>query len=451
MKSLKRFLPLLFIVVIFLLLSLTCTAYTALADSSIVVSVRDGRGPLGGAMVWVQSGGATYSDQTRSNGLANFTLPEGRYSFSASKEGYRQSSVMGTVGVDSMVNITLTNLYLISGTVIDASLGTPLKGASVTVLDKASQTVYTGSTNDNGVFSIPVPNGYYGVEARAGGYESSYMDNNGAGYHVLDNPLYVGYVPVAMSSGAGGLNGVSLSTDFPGKTVRVNESVSFDVRITNNGIVDRVYTLAVKESPPGWNVQLLSGSDVVNRVFVESKSSKSIQVRMTPLDAGSNVVTIMAGAANDTGQFELYVDSVKDTDYRIELIVPDDISLSAGESRNVEAVVMNNGTSKLSNVLLDIGQGDVLASLTASVSTRMVDVLDPGESARFVVQVYAKADAGNGADKLYMRAASSEAKSEQGYLTVSYATSNTWLGAGIGIALVAILAFGFIVWKYGRR
>jgi len=380
----------------------------AFADSQITVSVRDGRGPLGGVLVWVQVGGATYSDQTGPDGLADFSLPEGRYSFSASKEGYRQGSVMSTVGADGMVNITLTNLYLISGTVIDASLGTPLKGASVTVSDKTSQAVFTGSTNDDGVFSISVPNGYYGVEARAGGYESSYMDNNGAGYHVLDNPLYVGYVPVATSSGMGSLNSVRLSTDFPGKTVRVNESVSFDVRITNNGIVDRVYTLAVKEAPAGWNVQLLSGSDVVNRVFVPSKSSQTIQVRTMPMDAGSNSITVMAGSSDDTGELQLFIDSVRDTDYRIELTVPDDISLSAGESRNVEAIIRNNGSSRLSNVLLDIGQGDVPQSLTATVNSRMIETLNPGESARFVIQVYAKADAGNGADKLYMRAVSGE-------------------------------------------
>ena len=442
-----RFLPF----ILLCLLLLPYTIHTALADSPVTVSVRDGRGPLGGAMVAVQVGGTTYSDQTNSNGQANFTLPDGRYSFTAYKEGYRQGSGSGTVGVDSMVNITLTNLYLISGTVIDASLGTPLKGAAVTVSDKASQAVYTGSTNDNGVFSIPVPNGYYGVEARAGGYESSYMDNNGAGYHVLDSPLYVGYIPVATSSAVGSLNGVRLSTDFPGKAVKVNESVSFDVRITNNGIVDRVYTLAVKEAPSGWDVQLLSGNDVVNRVFVPSKSTQTIQVKTTPLDAGSNSVTVMAGSANDTGELQLFVDSVKDTDYRIELTVPDDISLSTGENRNVEAIIRNNGTSKLSNVMLDIGQSDMPQSLTASVTTRTIDILNPGESARFVIQVYAKADAGNGNDKLYMRATSSETKSEQKYMTVSYATSNTWLGAGIGIALVAILAFGFIVWKYGRR
>ncbi len=371
-----RFLPFALV-----LLLLTHTISIALADSPVTVMVQDGRGPVGGAMVAVQVGGTAYSDQTNPDGQANFTLPDGRYSFTAYKDGYRQSSSSGTVGVDSMVNITLINLYLISGTVIDASLGTPLKGAAVTVSDKSSQAVYTGSTNDNGVFSIPVPNGYYGVEARAGGYESSYMDNNGAGYHVLDSPLYVGYVPVATSNAMGSLNGVRLSTDFPGKSVKVNESVSFDVKITNNGIVDRVYTLAVKEAPPGWNVQLLSGSDVVNRVFVASKSSQTIQVKMTPLDAGSNSVTVMAGSANDTGELQLFVDSVKDTDYRIELIVPDDISLNTGENRNVEAIIRNNGTSKLSNVMLDIGQGDMPQSLTASVTTRTIDILNPGESA----------------------------------------------------------------------
>ncbi|MGA9139512.1 MAG: carboxypeptidase regulatory-like domain-containing protein [Methanocella sp.] len=442
-----RFLPFALLV----LLLLPCITYTALADSSVTVSVRDGKGPVGGAMVAVQSGGTTYSDQTNSNGLASFSLPDGQYTFTASKAGYSQGSGIANVGTDSTVNITLSNLYTISGTVIDASLGTPLKGASVTVMDKSSQAVYTGSTNDNGIFGILVPNGYYGVEARSGGYESSCMDSNGAGYHVLDNPLYIGYIPVATSSAAGGLNGVRLSTDFPGKTVKVNESVSFDVKITNNGIVDRTYTIAVKEAPPGWNVQLLSGSDIVNRVFVASKSSQTIKVKMTPTDAGSNSVTVMAGSANDTGELKLFVDSVRDTDYRIELIVPDDVSLSTGENRNVEAIIRNNGTSKLTNVMLDIGQGDMPQSLTATVNTRTVEVLNPGESQRFVIQLYAKADAGNGNDKLYMRATSSEAKSDQQYMTVSYATSNTWLGAGIGIALVAILAFGFIVWKYGRR
>ena len=123
----------------------------------------------------------------------------------------------------------------------------------------------------------------------------------------------------------------------------------------------------------------------------------------------------------------------------------------AGETKSVEAYVRNNGTASLSNVALEINPDDVPQSLTATVQTIAIDRLDPGQSQRFVIQVYAKADAGTGSDNLYIRAISSEAKSAQGHMTISYSTSNTWLGLGIGVALVAILAFGFIVWKYGRR
>jgi hypothetical protein len=450
MKSSKGFLPVILLVA-FLLLSLTCTINTALADSSITVSVRDSRGPVGGAEVAAVAGSITYSGLTASNGLVNLTMPNGTYTFLASKEGYRQGSVTATVSTDSRVNITLANLYTVSGTVIDASLGTPIKGATATITSKDTNVAYSGTTNDNGVFSILVPNGYYGVAARATGYEASFMDNNGAGYHVLDSPLYIGYVPVAVPGASGSLNGVGLSSDFPGKSVKVNESVSFDVKISNNGIVDKTYVLSVKEAPAGWNVQLLSGGDAINRVFVGSKSSLSFQVKTIPLDVGSSVITILAGSGDDKGQLQLYVDATQDAGYKLELTVPGDISLSTGETRNVEAVVRNNGTARLSNVMLEIGQDDVPQSLTANVQTRAIDRLDPGQSQRFVIQVYAKADAGTGSDKLYMRATSGEARTDQEHMTVSYSTSNTWLGAGIAIALIAILAFGFIVWKYGRR
>jgi uncharacterized membrane protein len=450
MKSLTRFLLVVFLVA-FLLLTLTCTTHMAFADSSIIVSVRDGSGPVGGAIVEALVIDTTYSGMTASNGLVNLTMPNGTYTFMAYKEGYRQGSATVTVGTNGLVNITLANLYTVSGTVIDASLGTPMKGAIVTATSKETNVAYSGTTNDNGVFSIEVPNGYYGLAAHATGYEASFMDNNGAGYHVLDNPLYVGYMPVAIVGTSGSLNSVGLSSDFPGKSVKVNESVSFDVRITNNGIVDKTYVLSVKEAPAGWSVQLLSGGDVVNRVFVGSKSSQSFQVKTTPLDAGSNAITILAGSGDDKGQLQLYVDAAQDADFRLELTVPDDISLSAGESKSMEAIVRNNGTATLSIVMLDIGQADVPQSLTANVQTQAIDRLEPGQSQRFVVQIYVKADAGTGTDKLYMRATSNEAKTDQKSMQVSYSTSNTWLGMGIAIALIAILSFGFIVWKYGRR
>lgn len=135
----------------------------------------------------------------------------------------------------------------------------------------------------------------------------------------------------------------------------------------------------------------------------------------------------------------------------IELWVPSNLTLNIGTSQNIEVMMKNNGSTRLTNVRLDIGEDDIPESLTANVVTRNVDELGPGESKRFVVQVYAKADAGQGSDRLYMKAVSNEVKSDEKYVVVELLKGSTWVGVGIGIAVIAILAFGLIIWKYGRR
>jgi hypothetical protein len=319
------------------------SASQALADSPITVSVVDGRGPVGGVAVAVLLSGTSVTGTTGPDGLTSFTLPEGTYYFTALKEGYSKKSVEGRVGVDGTVTITLDRLYGVSGTVVDASTGLPVKDASVTITDKVSQQYYTGPTDANGVFTIQVPNGYYGILVRAANYRPTPRDNNGAGYQVLDNSLYVGYIPIpALSADTGNLEGVSLSCDFPGKTVKSNETVTFDVKITNNGVVDKTYSLVVKDSPKDWNIKFYSGSDVINKVFVESKGSKTFQMKTTPLGSGSCVITIMAANGADNSSLQLFVDTSKDQDYKLEFSIPDNKTLDAGTSVNVEVIVKNN-------------------------------------------------------------------------------------------------------------
>lgn len=186
-------------------------------------------------------------------------------------------------------------------------------------------------------------------------------------------------------------------------------------------------------------------------MFVESKGSKTFQVQTNPLTNGSFTLTIMAAAASDNSSLQLYVDTVKEGDYRLEFTCPSNITLNTGANANLDIAVKNNGSSKLTNVMLDIEPDDIPSSLTATVTTHQINELSPGESRRFTVNIYAKADAGQETDKLYMRATSTETKTDQQYVEVSLIKSNTWIGVGIAIALIAILAFGFIVWKYGRR
>ncbi len=441
----------LLIIPVFLLLFLAL-AVPCFADSPIKIIVQDNHGPVGGASVVVLINGAGNTATTGPDGSVSFTLPEGNYSFTVLKDGYLKQSVSARVGIDSNVSITLQRLYGVSGTIVDAATGLPLKDASVTITNKVTQDYYTGVTDSNGIFTIQVPNGYYGLLVRAPYYYSTPRDNNGAGYQVMDNTLYVGYIPVpALNSATGNLEGVQLSCDFPGKTIKVNQSVSYDITITNNGAVDKTYQLAVKDAPQNWDIKFLSGSDVINRVFVASKGSQTFQVQTTPLSDGSFTVTVMAVAASDNSSLQLFVDVTKETGYRLEFYPPGNITFDTGGNGNLDIIVKNNGTTKLTNVMLDIEPNDVPQSLTATVTTNQISELDPGESGHFTVNVYAKSDAGQETDKLYMRATSTETKTDQQYVEVTLTKSNTWIGVGIAIALIAILAFGFIVWKYGRR
>ena len=422
-----------------------------LADSSLNVLVNDAQGPIGGATVFVQIGGSTHSNLTGPDGTTSFSLPSGTYTIFASKDGYVQNSVQ----VDSNVSnatITLVRLYGISGTIVDASTGSPVKSASITVTNKATQDYYTGSTDSLGVFNVQVPDGYYGISVRSPDYRLATNDNNGAGYQVLNNALYIGYIPIVLlSDTTGGFEGVDLSTDFPGKTVKTNSSVSFDVTIKNNGIVDKTYSLAVKDAPADWNVRFLSGSDQISKVFVASKGSQTFQVQTTPLSSGEYTIMIMAASGSDNSSLQLFVDATKPEGYSLELYSPDNMTLNTGSSENMDVTIKNNGSVKLTNVMLNVPSGGLPSSLTANIVTQQLDELDPGESHTFTITIGANTNANQESDKLYLQATSTETKTDQKYIEVNITKSSTWVGIGIAIALIAILAFGFIVWKYGRR
>ncbi|MDI6898050.1 carboxypeptidase regulatory-like domain-containing protein [Methanocella conradii] len=418
----------------------------AMASSQLVVKVVDDSGPVGGASVATLSEGVSVTATTGSDGYATFSLPEDEYTFTVWKEGYARKSVRARVGVDNNVTISLDRLYGLSGIIVDASTGQPVKDASITVTDKVTGEYYTGSSDSGGVFTIMVPDGYYSVLVRANGYKTISRDNSGAGYHVLDNSLYIGYLPVPMlSSDTGNPEGVSLYCDFPGKSVKPNETVTFDVKITNDGVVDRTYTLTVKEAPKNWDVKFYTGSDIINRVFVERGGSKTFQVKATPRDAG--VITIMAASGADSCSLQLFVDT-GGADYKLELSCSDNLTLEAGASKTLEVLVRNNGSGRLTSVGVDVE--DVPDSLTVEPPTR-IEALGPGETHRFNLRVQAKPDAAQETSTLNLRATSTETKTGQKTVEISITKSNTWIGVGLGIAVLAMLAFGLIVWKYGRR
>jgi hypothetical protein len=115
-----------------------------------------------------------YSDVTDALGqydIAN--VPEGTYVVTASKNGYETSTSQNVNVIrtqTTIMNFTLTQLPTngyIAGSVLDASTGNPIEGATVRAGD------YSASTNATGNYSIELPAGTYTVEVSIDGYEDS--------------------------------------------------------------------------------------------------------------------------------------------------------------------------------------------------------------------------------------------------------------------------------------
>jgi uncharacterized repeat protein (TIGR01451 family) len=170
---------------------------------------------------------------------------------------------------------------------------------------------------------------------------------------------------------------------------------------------------------------------------------------MTP--GNNSVITIMAASGADNDSLQLFVDTANATNYSMELSCPNNTTLNVGDTTDLDVVVKNYGSTPLTNVMVDIPSSDVPSTLSASVSSPTLAELDPGDSADYTVSVTANSNDNPGTADLYMSASSDQTTTGQEHVAVTLVKSNTWIGVGIGIALVAILAFGFIVWKYGRR
>lgn len=437
--------------IISLMTAIVLCSHPGIADSSIYLSIKDDEGPVGDAIVAVVVGGCTYTDTTGYDGRASFTIPEGKYTFRVFRDGYQDMSVEAIVGVDDVVNVMLSRVYYVSGTVIDASTGTPLKDVGIEVVDRDSRASYKGSTDKNGIFNIRTPNGDYEINAHADGYRITTVDNRGNGYKVNNGSIYVGYIPLIAvnSDNTWNANGVRLSTDFPGKTININGEAIFDVTVSNNGYIDNTYELAVKEAPPGWDVRFISGGDIVNRIYVEDKKDKTVKVRVIPDSEGNHTITITASAPNDQSSLKLYVDTIS-YGHGLDLECPGTFDMNTGSGRNIGVVVKNNGSSVLTNVSIDISQGDMPQSMEARVLTDRLAELAPGESKEFVIQLSARDSASGGKEKIPLHAVSDQLQSDDKYIEVNLVKGNMFIVVGLAIVVIATIAIGFVLWVFRK-
>ena len=142
-------------------------------------TVSDANGALAGVTV---SAGEGYTTTTDANGAYRLILPENKaYTLTATKDGYSTATeTVATLTAAVTKDITLTKLPVVSGTVTEEATGNAaIPGATVTLTSGtgANAVTKTATTDQNGSYSISVPNGTYTITVSAAGYASKTEEN----------------------------------------------------------------------------------------------------------------------------------------------------------------------------------------------------------------------------------------------------------------------------------
>jgi len=111
--------------------------------------------------------------------------------------------------------------------------------------------------------------------------------------------------------------GLSISTSYPGITVKAGEDVSFSIRVENNNATKQIVELAVETIPDGWEAYFEGMGKQIHRVFVKNNDYTSVDFNVKiPSEASEGNYKIVIAAKGEN--------SVSDT---LEL----DIDVSAKE------------------------------------------------------------------------------------------------------------------------
>jgi carboxypeptidase family protein len=130
--------------------------------------------PIAGARVQAM-GPVTRTTMTDNKGFYRLRLPVGTYGMTVTAFAYNPGTATPDVvdGMTTTQNFTLTLApsHSVSGTVADSVIGTPIQGATVTILNTP---IPPATTDANGMYLFPsVPEGTYDMRASARGYSPS--------------------------------------------------------------------------------------------------------------------------------------------------------------------------------------------------------------------------------------------------------------------------------------
>lgn len=257
-------------------------------------------------------------------------------------------------------------------------------------------------------------------------------------------------LPFVVTISEQGTSASELTSDQTNLQGHADSNFSYTVTLRNRTAEEQNYALS-SQAEQGWGVAFKSGGDSISSTSVEPNETANITVEVTPpenIKEGTYNIPIVAESGNTSASLEL--EAVITGSYDLELTTPDgnlSTDITAGRDKNIELLVKNTGTAKLTDISLE---ANTPPEWEAEFNKETIPELEPGKSETVKVNIKASKNAIAG-DYVTSFSASTAEKSADATYRVSVKTSTLWGIVAVVIIVGVIAGLYYIVRKYGRR
>jgi uncharacterized membrane protein len=226
---------------------------------------------------------------------------------------------------------------------------------------------------------------------------------------------------------------------------------TFSAKLKNQTADRQLYAL-IADMPAGWVVTFKANySNPVTSVEVEANNTSDISIDINPpdnIDAGTYEIPVKAVTKATSANLSLQV--VITGSYNMELTTPTgrlSEKLTAGESKKIELVIRNTGSSDLSNIKLNSSKP---ANWEVSFEPQTIDKIIAGRDVQVIatIKAYKKAVPG---DYVASFEAQTPELTEKAQFRLTVKTAMLWGWVGVLIILAAAGGVYYMFRKYGRR
>lgn len=238
--------------------------------------------------------------------------------------------------------------------------------------------------------------------------------------------------------------------EYPDQEGVSGTSFSYSTTIANNTLNAQNYNFS-SNAPTGWTVAFTSEGTQVSSLEVESGSSASVTITVTPpdkVDAGDYQIDCAATSAREQLSTALNV-KILGT-YEMELSTPDgrlSFDAYADKESQVTLKLTNSGNIALENITLS---SSAPSGWEVSFDSSVIDSLEAGASKEVIARVKPSKEALTG-DYVTIFNANCDSQSATAQFRVTVKTQTGW---GIFAVIIIIVVAGglyYIMKKYGRR